>query len=131
MDSSVAGQLFSGAAYLGFASPTYGSFTVGRNVTLLADGIGKYDPMGAAQAFSLIGYSGTTAGGGDTEDRRLDQSVKYSAKYDWLHVGALYQFGGSTGAVNTGYQLSSVPTSPAPPSMLTTSRSTTRSRSVP
>lgn len=104
VDSSVAGQLFSGAAYLGFASPTYGSFTVGRNVTLLADGIGKYDPMGAAQAFSLIGYSGTTAGGGDTEDRRLDQSVKYSAKYDWLHVGALYQFGGSTGAVNTGYQ---------------------------
>jgi len=104
VDSSVAGQLFSGAAYIGFASPTYGSFTVGRNVTLLADGISKYDPMGAAQAFSLIGYSGTTAGGGDTEDRRLDQSVKYSATYDWLHVGALYQFGSSEGAVNTGYQ---------------------------
>jgi predicted porin len=104
VDSSVAGQLFSGAAYIGFASPTYGSFTVGRNVTLLADGISKYDPMGAAQAFSLIGYSGTTAGGGDTEDRRLDQSVKYSAVYDWLHLGALYQFGSSNGAVNTGYQ---------------------------
>jgi predicted porin len=104
VDSSVAGQLFSGAAYIGFASPTYGSFTVGRNVTLLADGISKYDPMGAAQAFSLIGYSGTTAGGGDTEDRRLDQSVKYSATYDWLHLGALYQFGSSSGAVNTGYQ---------------------------
>jgi predicted porin len=104
VDSSVAGQLFSGAAYIGFASPTYGSFTVGRNVTLLADGISKYDPMGAAQAFSVIGYSGTTAGGGDTEDRRLDQSVKYFAQYDWLHVGALYQFGSSTGAVNTGYQ---------------------------
>ncbi len=104
VDSSVAGQLFSGAAYIGFASPTYGSFTVGRNVTLLADGISKYDPMGAAQAFSLIGYSGTTAGGGDTEDRRLDQSVKYFATYDWLHLGALYQFGGSDGAVNTGYQ---------------------------
>ena len=87
VDTSVAGQLFSGAAYIGFASPTYGSFTFGRNVTLLADGIGKYDPMGAAQAFSLIGFSGTTAGGGDTEDRRLDQSVKYSAKYDWLHSG--------------------------------------------
>jgi predicted porin len=104
VDSSVAGQLFSGAAYLGFASPTYGSFTVGRNVTLVADGIAKYDVMGAAQAFSLIGYSGTAAGGGDTEDRRLDQSVKYSGKYDWLHFGALYQFGGSSGSVNTGYQ---------------------------
>jgi predicted porin len=104
VDSSVAGQLFSGAAYIGFASPTYGSITAGRNVTLLADGISKYDPMGAAQAFSLIGYSGTTAGGGDTEDRRLDQSVKYSAVYGWLHLGALYQFGSSNGAVNTGYQ---------------------------
>jgi predicted porin len=104
VDSSICGQLFSGVAIAGFASPTYGSFTFGRNLTLLADGIAKYDPMGAAQAFSLIGYSGTTAGGGDTEDRRLDQSVKYYAKYDWLHIGALYQFGSQSGATNTGYQ---------------------------
>ncbi len=104
VDSSICGQLFSGVAIAGFASPTYGSFTFGRNVTLLADGIGKYDPMGAAQAFSLIGYSGTTAGGGDTEDRRLDQSIKYYAKYDWLHIGALYQFGSASGSTNTGYQ---------------------------
>jgi predicted porin len=104
VDSSVAGQLFAGAAYAGFSSPTYGSFTFGRNVTLLADGISKYDPMGASQAFSLIGFSGTAAGGGDTEDRRLDQSIKYYAKYDWLHLGALYQFGSSTGSTNTGYQ---------------------------
>ncbi len=105
VDSSIAGQFFGGAAYAGVSSPTYGSFTFGRNVTLLADGISKYDPMGAAQAFSLIGYSGTTAGGGDTEDRRLDQSLKYYAKYDWLHVGALYQFGSASGSTNTGYQL--------------------------
>jgi predicted porin len=104
VDSSICGQLFSGVAIAGFASPTYGSFTFGRNLTLLADGIAKYDPLGAAQAFSLIGYSGTTAGGGDTEDRRLDQSIKYYAKYDWLHIGALYQFGSASGATNTGYQ---------------------------
>ncbi len=104
VDSSICGQLFSGVAIAGFASPTYGSFTFGRNLTLLADGISKYDPMGAAQAFSLIGYSGTTAGGGDTEDRRLDQSIKYYTKYDWLHIGALYQFGSQSGATNTGYQ---------------------------
>jgi predicted porin len=105
VDSSVCGQYFAGAAYAGFSSPTYGSFTFGRHVTLLADGIAKYDILGAAQAFSLIGYSGTTAGGGDTEDRRLDQSIKYYAKYDWLHVGALYQFGSASGSINTGYQL--------------------------
>lgn len=104
VDSSICGQLFSGVAMAGFASPTYGSFTFGRNVTLLADGIGKYDPLAASNAFSLIGFSGTAAGGGDTEDRRLDQSIKYYAKYDWLHLGALYQFGSSTGSVNTGYQ---------------------------
>jgi predicted porin len=104
VDTSIAGQLFSGVAVVGLASPTVGSFTVGRNVTLLADGIAKYDPMGAAQAFSVIGFSGTAAGGGDTEDRRLDQSVKYYGKYDWLHLGALYQFGSASGSVNTGYQ---------------------------
>jgi predicted porin len=104
VDSSVAGQLFGGAAYLGLASPTIGSFTFGRNVTLVADGISKYDPMGAAQAFSVIGYSGTAAGGGDTEDRRLDQSVKYIAKYGPVHVGALYEFSSYPGSVDTGYQ---------------------------
>jgi len=104
VDSSICGQLFAGAAYAGFSSPTYGSFTFGRHVTLLADGIGKYDPLFASNAFSLIGYSGTAGGGGDTEDRRLDQSIKYYAKYDWLHVGALYQFGSQSGSTNTGYQ---------------------------
>jgi predicted porin len=104
VDSSICGQLFAGAAYAGFSSPTYGSFTFGRHVTLLADGIGKYDPLFASNAFSLIGYSGTAAGGGDTEDRRLDQSIKYYAKYDWLHLGALYQFGSQSGSINTGYQ---------------------------
>src|SRR6202043_650720 len=104
VDSSVAGQYFAGAAYAGFSSPTVGTFTLGRHVTLLADGVGKYDPMGASQAFSLIGFSGTTAGGGDTEDRRLDQSVKYTAKYGAVHLGALYQFSGAKGSANTAVQ---------------------------
>jgi len=100
VDTSVAGQMFE-ISYAGFSSPTYGSLTFGRQLTPLADGIAKYDPMGTAQAFSLIGLSGVTAGGGDTEDRRLDQSLKYTAKYDWLHVGALYQFSGASGSTNT------------------------------
>jgi predicted porin len=104
VDSSVAGEIFAGAAYAGLASPTIGSFTFGRNVTIVADGISKYDPMGASQAFSVIGYSGTAAGGGDTEDRRLDQSIKYVAKYGPVHVGALYEFGGYSGSTDTGYQ---------------------------
>jgi predicted porin len=103
VDSSIAGQLF-GVAYAGFSSPTVGSFTFGRQLTTLADGISKYDPLYASNAFSLIGFSGTTAGGGVTEDRRLDQAVKYVGQYDWAHIGALYQFGGSRGSTNTAYQ---------------------------
>jgi predicted porin len=105
VDSSVAGQAFAGAAYAGFASQKLGSLTFGRHVTPLADGISKYDPMGASQAFSLIGFSGTYAGGGDTEDRRLDQSIKYTGKFDWLHLGALYQFSGASGSANTATQV--------------------------
>src|SRR6202140_4973552 len=87
VDSSVAGQLFAGGAYAGFSSPTVGTFTFGRHVTLLADGIAKYDPMGASQAFSIIGFSGTAAGGGDTEDRRLDPSVYDTGQHGPAHLG--------------------------------------------
>jgi predicted porin len=104
VDTSVAGQAFAGAAYAGFSSASIGTFTFGRHVTPLGDGVAKYDPTGGSQAFSLIGFSGVTAGGGDTEDKRLDQSVKYTAKYDWLHAGALYQFSGSRGSTNTAIQ---------------------------
>src|ERR1700693_5246710 len=104
VDSSVAGQLFAGAAYAGFSSPTVGTFTFGRHVTLLADGVGKYDPMGASQAFSLIGFSGTTAGGGDTEDRRLDSSLKYAGVFGPMHLGAQYKFNGSHGSAATAFE---------------------------
>jgi predicted porin len=79
LDSSVAGQIFQ-QSYAGLSSKTFGTLTFGRQNTLLADGIGKYDPNAAAQAYSLIGLSGTTAGGGDTQDRRLDGSLKYELK---------------------------------------------------
>jgi predicted porin len=104
VDTSIAGQAFAGALYAGLASPTYGSLTFGRHPTPVADGIAKYDPMGASQAFSIIGLSGFTAGGGDTEDRRLDQSIKYTGKYGPVHVGALYQLNGSNGGANTAFQ---------------------------
>jgi predicted porin len=103
LDSSIAGQLFE-QSIVGMASPTYGSFTFGRQNTLLADGIAKYDAQGASQAFSLIGLSGTTAGGGDTQDRRLDSSLKYIANFSGFHLGALYKFNGASGSASTGEQ---------------------------
>jgi predicted porin len=100
LDSSVAGQAFQ-QSFVGIASPTYGSLTFGRQNTLLADGVAKYDAQGASQAFSLIGLSGTTAGGGDTQDRRLSSSLKYVGLFSGFHVSALYKFNGATGAANT------------------------------
>ena len=94
-DASRAGQLFNGAANAGFSSKALGTLTIGRNSTFLLDNIGSFDPMSSSYTFSLIGYSGIAAGGGDTEDGRLDDSVKYLYKYDIFHAGALYQFGKS------------------------------------
>ncbi|HXL96951.1 MAG TPA: porin [Steroidobacteraceae bacterium] len=103
VDSSVAGQAFQ-QAFAGFSSKTFGMLTFGRQNTLLADGIAQYDPQMASQAFSLIGFSGTAAGGGDTEDRRLSSSLKYVEKYNGFHVGAEYKFNGATGGANSAYE---------------------------
>lgn len=95
IDSSIAGQPFE-QAYVGFSSPTFGTFTFGRQNSTLADLIAKYDPQQTSYAFSLLGLSGTPAGGGDTQDRRLDSSIKYDAQFfDIVHVGAIYKTQGS------------------------------------
>ncbi len=104
LDSSVAGQAFQ-TVYAGFSSKSFGSLTFGRQTGLVADGIAKYDPNYASQAFSLIGMSGTYAGAGDTEDRRLDSSLKYSLTVmDLARVGLMYKFNDSNGAANTAFQ---------------------------
>jgi predicted porin len=104
LDSSVAGQFFT-QSFVGFSSKSAGTLTFGRQNTLLADGVAKYDPNAASQAFSLIGLSGTTAGAGDTQDRRLDSSLKYTATLaQFLHVGAMYKFNGAWGSANTAFE---------------------------
>jgi len=92
-DGSRAGQFFNGAAFGGFSSKDWGTFTFGRQNALFLDNIVKYDPMNASYAFSIIGYSGVAGGMGATEDARLDDSVKYVFKHDIFHFGAMYQFG--------------------------------------
>ena len=105
LNSSVAGQALE-TAYAGMSSKTFGTITVGRQLTLVADGVNKYDPNFGSQAFSLIGMSGGYAGGGDTENKRTDSSLKYYGTFaDVLHVGALYKFNGSTGGANSAVQV--------------------------
>ncbi|HEX3396352.1 MAG TPA: porin [Steroidobacteraceae bacterium] len=101
LDSSVAGQIFQ-QSYAGISSKTFGTLTFGRQNTLLADGISKYDPNAASQAFSLIGLSGTTAGAGDTQDRRLDGSLKYTLTIaDVARLGAMFKPSEGNGIANS------------------------------
>jgi predicted porin len=96
IDSSIAGQPFE-QAFVGISSPTWGTFTFGRQNSTLADLIAKYDPQQTSYAFSLLGLSGTPAGGGDTQDRRLDASLKYAGNFfDMVHLGAIYKTQGSS-----------------------------------
>jgi predicted porin len=92
-DSSRAGQPFQGAAFAGLSSAILGTLTFGRQNSLMADDLTKYDPQLQSQAFSPIGYSGAAGGLGDTEDKTLDDSLKYTAGYGPVHVAGLYQFG--------------------------------------
>jgi predicted porin len=76
-DSSKAGQMFNNAAYFGISSPTYGTFTMGRQSALSSDLIVNYDPLSGSNAWSVITYQGANGGGGDTENRILDNSYEY------------------------------------------------------
>jgi predicted porin len=105
LDSSVTGQIFQ-QSYVGLSSPTFGTLTFGRQNSTLADGIAKYDPNAASQAFSLIGLSGTAAGGGDTQDRRFDSSLKYVVKYQNVRLGANYKFSNSDNGSNSAVEAS-------------------------
>ena len=55
----------------------FGTLTFGRQRSLGTDAMLLYDPAGGSYAFSYIGYNGTMAGGGDTENSRWDDAVKY------------------------------------------------------
>jgi len=76
-DSSKGGQMFNQAAYFGVSSPTYGTFTMGRQSALSSDLLSNYDPLAGSNAWSLLTFQGANGGGGDTEDRVFDNSYEY------------------------------------------------------
>ena len=90
-DSSKDGQALNTAAWGGLSSPVYGTLTYGRQNALTLDGVIAYDPMGASGAFSVIGFQGATAGGGDTENARLDNSLKYTVNLGPFRAAAAAQ----------------------------------------
>ena len=76
-NSSKGGQLFNNAAYFGISSPTYGTFTMGRQSALTSDLIVNYDPLSGSNSWSVITFQGANGGGGDTQNRIYDNSYEY------------------------------------------------------
>ena len=89
-DSSRWGWL-AGQIYTGVSNPTWGTLTFGRTNALLNDAIVAYDPMGASYAFSPIGFSGKTAGAGDTEDARWTTAIRYRVNVGSIRLAAMVQ----------------------------------------
>src|ERR1700677_54391 len=97
IDGARAGQPFNDEIYAGISSKLFGTLTFGRQRSLGTDVMLLYDPAGGSYAFSYIGYNGTMAGGGDTEDSRWDDALKYRITYGPVHFGAMYKFADGSG----------------------------------
>ena len=97
IDGARAGQPFNDEFYAGISSASLGTLTFGRQRSLGTDAMLVYDPAGGSYAFSYIGYNGTMAGGGDTEDSRWDDALKYRLAYGPVHFGAMYKFADGSG----------------------------------
>jgi len=97
IDGARAGQPFNDEYYGGVSSKIFGTLTFGRQRSLGTDAMLLYDPAGGSYAFSYIGYNGTMAGGGDTEDSRWDDAVKYRVTFGPVHFGAMYKFADGSG----------------------------------
>jgi len=91
-DGARAGQPINDEFYGGVSSTQFGTLTFGRQRALGTDAMLAYDPASGAYSFSFIGYNGLMAGGGDTQDTRWDQSLKYRIAYGPAHLGVMYKF---------------------------------------
>jgi predicted porin len=102
IDGARAGQPFNDEYYGGVSSEKFGTLTFGRQRSLGTDTMLLYDPAGGSYAFSYIGYNGTMAGGGDTEDSRWDSAAKYRINFGPAHLAAMYKFADGNGGCYSG-----------------------------
>ena len=103
IDGARAGQPFNDEYYGGVSSDHFGTVTFGRQRSLGTDVMLLYDPVGGGYGFSYIGYNGTMAGGGDTDDSRWDDALKYRFVYGPIHAAGMYKFvNGSGGCFSAG-----------------------------
>lgn len=112
-NSSLSGQFFNRQSYLGFASDSHGTLTLGRTYNFLYDVLSVYDPVNFADLFSPFAFSGGLGGGaGVSEDARIENNIKYTKKFGDINLGLAYKFGGFAGSeavgnglgINLGYE---------------------------
>ena len=104
-DSSKAGVMFNNVAYFGISSPTYGTFTMGRQSALTSDLVVNYDALSGANAFSMITFEGATGGQGFTEDRIFDNSYEYRLNVGPVRLAAIAQLrNGGNSATGNAFQ---------------------------
>ncbi len=101
-DSSKAGAMFNNVAYFGISSPTYGTFTMGRQSALTSDLVVNYDALSGSNAWSAITFEGATGGGGVTEDRIYDNSYEYRLNVGPVRLAGIAQLrnGGNSATGN-------------------------------
>jgi predicted porin len=97
IDGARGGQPFNDEFYGGVSSEHFGTLTFGRQRSLGTDAMLLYDPVGGGYGFSYIGYNGTMAGGGDTDDSRWDDALKYRISYGPIHAAGMYKFVNGSG----------------------------------
>jgi predicted porin len=93
LDSSRAGQWDNSQAFIGVSNNTYGTLTFGRTNSLALDVLSAYDPIGAI-AFSLIQFSSSFPGFGNTETVRSNTAFTYRLTYQNFRAAAQVQVGG-------------------------------------
>jgi general bacterial porin, GBP family len=90
--SSINGQFFSRAEYVGLTDGAAGTLELGRTTAFSLDQTSEFDPLHGSGLYSPIGFSGTIGGGlGITETARLDNSVKYENKFGPWSFGTEYK----------------------------------------
>ncbi len=92
-DSSRAGQWDNSQGYIGVSRPVFGTLTFGRTNSLAYDVISAYDPT-ASYAFSLLGFSSSFPGFGDTETIRPNTALTYRMTHQNFHAAGQFQVGG-------------------------------------
>jgi predicted porin len=93
-DSNSQGKFYNGQGFLGFSNDTWGTLTFFRQNSMGQDLYLAYDPMALSPAFSVPGFFGGFAGGGDTQDRKDTTAIKYRVNVANWHFGAYGQVGG-------------------------------------